>query len=107
MNIALIGEGITNLVLAKILIKKNINVTLFYTKKKSIVQTSRTIGISKDNIDFLKKNNINLNNISWPINSIKIFSEYNKGNEILNFNNNNNLFFLFKSIDLFNLLKKI
>ena len=107
MNIALIGEGITNLVLAKILTKKNIKVSLFFVKKNSNNQFSRTIGISKNNIEFFKNNNLDLTKISWPINSIKIFNELSKKYEILNFNNNQgHLFSLVKNNDLYYLLEK-
>ena len=107
MNIALIGESISSLVLSKILIKKNINVSLFFVRNNLKKQSLRTIGISKNNIDFLKKNNLDLSNLSWPIKGIKIFNEINRQNELLNFQNNkNNLFSLVKNGDLFDLLRK-
>ena len=53
MNICLIGNGLTNLVLAKILANKNVNVSLCFKSKKTKKITSRTIGISKNNFDFL------------------------------------------------------
>ncbi len=107
MNIALIGESITSLILSKILTKKNINVSLFFERNNLIKQSLRTIGISKNNIDFLKKNNIDVSKLSWPIKGIKIFKEINRQNELLNFKNDkNNLFSLIKNKDLFNLLKK-
>ena len=107
MNIALIGESISSLVLSKTLIKKNINVSLFFARNNLKKQSLRTIGISKNNIDFLKKNNLDLSKLSWPIKGIKIFNEINRQNELLNFkNDNNNLFSLVKNEDLFNLLKK-
>ena len=107
MNIALIGESITSLVLSKILTKKNINVSLFFVRNNSKKQSLRTIGISKKNIDFLKKNNLDLSKLSWPIKGIKIFNEINRQNELLNFQNNkNNLFSLVKNGDLFDLLRK-
>ena len=107
MNIALIGESISSLVLSKILIKKNINVSLFFVRNNLKKQSLRTIGISKNNIDFLKKNNLDLSNLSWPIKGIKIFNEINRKNELLNFKNNkNNLFSLVKNEDLFFLLRK-
>ena len=54
MNICLIGDGLTNLILAKILANKNINVSLYFEYKKIRKSTSRTIGISKHNLDFFK-----------------------------------------------------
>ena len=66
MNICLIGNGLTNLVLANILIKKKIKIDLYSTKKLNITK-NRTLGISQENIKFLKENGINLNNVIWPI----------------------------------------
>ena len=107
MNIALIGESITSLLLSKILTKKNINVSLFFERNNFKKKSLRTLGISKNNIDFLKKNNLDLSELSWPIKGIKIFNETNRQNELLNFKNNkNNLFSLVKNEDLFNLLRK-
>ena len=107
MNIALIGESITSLLLSKILTKKNINVSLFFERNNYKKKSLRTLGISKNNIDFLKKNNLDLSKLSWPIKRIKIFNETNRQNELLNFENNkNNLFSLVKNEDFFYLLKK-
>ena len=53
MKICLIGNSITSLVLAKILLRKKINVSLFYEKKRQNFSKSRTIGISKNNCEFL------------------------------------------------------
>ena len=53
MNICLIGDGLTNLVLAKILANKNISISVCFESKKTKKSTSRTIGISKNNFIFL------------------------------------------------------
>ena len=63
MNICLIGDGLTNLILAKILANKNINVFLCVDSKKIKKFSSRTIGISKHNFDFFKSNIINIKKI--------------------------------------------
>ena len=52
MNVCLIGNSLTNLVLAKILANKNIEVTIFYEPNRKNKFFSRTIGISKNNFDF-------------------------------------------------------
>ncbi len=107
MNIALIGESITSLVLSKILTKKNINVSLFFERNNFKKKNLKTLGISKNNLDYLKKNNLDLSKLSWQIKGIKIFNEINRKNELLNFKNNqNNLFSLIKNKDLFDLLIK-
>ena len=54
MNICLIGDGLTNLVLAKILANKNISISVCFESKKTKKSTSRTLGISKNNFDFFK-----------------------------------------------------
>ena len=59
MNICLIGYGIPCLILANVLINKNIKVSIFDEHKYKNKFNSRTFGITKDNIDFLKKEKIN------------------------------------------------
>ena len=75
MNICLIGNGLTNLVLAKILASKNIWVTILFESKNTINFNSRSIGITKKNYDYLNKEVINIKKISWPISSIEVFKE--------------------------------
>ena len=52
MNICLIGDGLSSLALAKNLINKNIKVDICYENRKKPNFNSRTIGISKNNLDF-------------------------------------------------------
>ena len=85
MHICLIGNGLTNLILAKNLVKKKIKVDLYSTKKKQAKLSSRTIGVSEENIKFLRNNEIDIIKLSWQINQIKIFNELNQHKEILNF----------------------
>ena len=108
MNICLLGNNLTNLVLAKILIKKNINVDVISQTQKSIFKNSiRTIAISSENYKFLKENIKGLNNLGWPTQKIKIYSEKNSSQELFEFKNRNqNNFYLFKYFDLYNLVKK-
>ncbi len=107
MNICLIGDGLTNLVLAKILANKNISVSVCFESKKTKKTTSRTIGISKNNFDFFKSNIIDIKKISWPINYIQIFNELNQIEEILNFKSTDSqLFFIVKHSELYELVKK-
>ena len=90
MKICLIGNNLSNLVLAKILLNKKIKIDLFYKDFKKVQKTLRTISISKDNIDFFNQNIFNLSKISWCIKEIKIFNEVNKKKEFLNFKSHNN-----------------
>ena len=107
MHICLIGSGLTNLILAKILAKKKINVDLYYNKIFNEKNSSRTISISSDNVNFLEKYFKNIKKIGWPINLIKIYNETNSIEEILEFNQNNSIkFYVFKNNQLFQLLSK-
>ena len=57
MNICLLGNNLTNLVLANILIKKKINVDIISQSKQNLLKnTIRTIAISNENYKFLKEN---------------------------------------------------
>ena len=50
MNICIIGDGLTGLSLAKNLVNKKINVHLYHKNKIENFLSSRTIGISKNNL---------------------------------------------------------
>ena len=95
MNVCLIGNSLTNLVLAKILANKNIKTTIFYDQKRKNKFFSRTIGISKNNFDFFNKEIIKFKkNMFWKIKQIEIYSEKLKDEKILNFENNSSFDFL-------------
>ena len=95
MNVCLIGNSLTNLVLAKILANKNIKVTIFYEPNRKNKFFSRTIGISKNNYDFFTDQVLDIQKISWPIKSIKVFNELSLEDELLNFGvGNSKLLFL-------------
>ena len=55
MNICILGDGLTSLSLAKNLINKKINVHIYQNKKTINSLSSRTIGISKNNLEFFEK----------------------------------------------------
>ena len=106
MNICLIGNGLTNLVLAKLLASKNIRVTMLFESKKTNNFNSRSIGITKKNYDYLNKEVINLKKISWPISNIEVFKENSLNKKIFNFSNKEKkLFFIFKYNKIYNLIK--
>ena len=52
MKICIIGNSLTSLTLAKALVKKEIFVDIFYKNKNTYFDKTRTIGISKSNINF-------------------------------------------------------
>ncbi len=108
MNICLLGNNLTNLVLANILLKKKINVDIISKAKLSLLtNTVRTIAISNENYKFLKENIEGISNLGWPTEKIKIYSDKNKSSELFEFKNNNQKnFYLIKYSALYNLMKK-
>jgi 2-octaprenyl-6-methoxyphenol hydroxylase len=106
MNICLIGNSLTSLVLAKSLVNKNVKVTMYYKNKYHIGDSTRTIGISSNNIKFLQKEIIKINkSILWDINQIEIYNKNN--NKILDFNKpKEKLFFIIKNDKFYQLLYK-
>tara|TARA_B100000787_G_scaffold105289_1_gene78084 strand:- start:364 stop:1461 length:1098 start_codon:yes stop_codon:yes gene_type:complete len=110
MNICIIGDGLTSLSLATHLTNKKINVHLYYKNKIKNLSSSRTIGISKHNLEFFKKEILNIKKkIFWEIKEIEIFSEKIKKDNLLRFKNDQNkLFYMVKNDDLYkSLIKKI
>ena len=108
MNICLLGNNLTNLVLANILQRKNINVDIIHNTPSSIPKNfTRTIAISNGNYKFLTKNIEGLKNLGWPTEKIKIYSEKSISSELFEFKNKvSNNFYLIKYKDLFDKLKK-
>ena len=106
MNVCIIGDGLTSLSLAKNLINKKINVHIYYKKSADNFSSSRTIGISKNNLEFFEKNIMLLpKKIKWEIKEIEIYSEKLKKNKILKFENGKkNLLYMINNNDLYNVL---
>ena len=108
MNICVIGNNLTSLVLSKALVNKKINVSIFYNYEKKIFKSNRSIGISRKNIDFLKNNILKIDKKYFnQIKKIEIYTEKNRKKKILNFNEKDKyLFHLIKADTLYKLLKK-
>ncbi len=85
MKVAIIGNNLTSLALAKALVNKEIFVDIFYKDKSKNIDKTRTIGISKSNIDYFNKNISNISQILWPIKRIKVYSEKSREKEIIEF----------------------
>jgi len=110
MNICIIGDGLTSLSLAKNLTNKKINVHLYHKNIIKNFSSSRTIGISKNNLEFFRKEIHNFSKkIFWEIKKIEIFSEKLKKENLLSFENNKkNLFYMVKNDELYtSLMNKI
>ncbi len=107
MKVCIIGDGLVSLSLANVLIQKKIEVDIFLNKNNTKYSRLRTLGISKSNIDYFNNNIINIKKILWPIKNIKIFTEKNFNNEILNFNNQSKqIFSIVKNHELQKLLNE-
>ena len=106
MKVCIIGDGLVSLTLANMLIQKELKVDILSTKKNNIYIKSRTLGISKSNVDYFNNEILDIKKILWKINKIKIYTEKNSIEEILNFNNKNKqIFSIIKNYELQKLLK--
>ncbi len=106
MKICIIGDGLVSLTLANLLIKKDLSVDILTKKSKIKYDKSRTLAISKSNIDFFNEEIINIKRILWKIYEIKVFTEKNLSEEILKFNNNKSqIFSIIKNYELQKLLR--
>ena len=101
MKLCILGNGLTSLSLAKCLVNLGISIVIFPTKKNLDQDRSRTIGISKKNLDFFNKKILNIDKFLWNINRIEIYSENLKKEKILDFQNkNHSLFATFKNYQI-------
>ncbi len=107
MKVCILGNGLSSLALANALANQNIYVDLIDDKKQKRPDQSRTIGISKSNINFFNKCIINIDKIIWKLNKIEIFTDNLKKEKLINFENNGDeLFSIVRNIDLVKVLEK-
>ena len=105
MKVCILGSSISSLALAKALIKENIYVDNYLSSKDMKPSKSRTIGISRSNVDFFNKNIINIEKILWKLNKIELFTDSLKNEKLLNFKNDNDqLFSILKNYELYQIL---
>ena len=101
MKLCILGDGLTSLSLAKSLVNKGIFVDIFSNKNFFKYNKTRTIGISKKNLDFFNKNILDIKKFSWNINKIEIYSDNLQNEKILDFQNDDQpLFAIIKNYDL-------
>jgi 2-octaprenyl-6-methoxyphenol hydroxylase len=93
MKVCIIGNGLVSLTVANVLIRKDISVDILFSSKNNKYDKSRTLGISKTNVDYFNNEIIDIEKILWEIKNIKVYSEKNFNDEILNFNNSNQQIF--------------
>jgi len=107
MRVCIIGNGLTSLTLAKALVNQNIYVDIIEQNKKNLLNKSRTIGISKSNVEFFNNSIINVDKIAWKLNRIEVFSDNLRKEKLINFKNNSaELFSIIRNQNLFDLLEK-
>ena len=85
MKICLIGQNLTNMILANVFEEKKLNVDIYLNKKIQNIKTNRTIALSSENFDYLKSIT-KLSITPWKSKEIKIFTEGSRTKEIINFN---------------------
>ena len=107
MTVCILGNSLTALTLAKALVNYEIDVELISSKKNYKIIDSRTIGISKYNVDFFNSNIINIKKLIWNIKKIEIFSENLKREKLINFKaDKKQLFSIIENNKLHQLLNK-
>ncbi len=107
MRVCILGSGLTALTLAKALVNQNIFVDLISSNKNHKINHSRTIGISKSNFNYFNRNITNIEKISWKLKKIEIYTDKNKNEKILNFENSGEqLFSIIKNYQLYEVLNK-
>ena len=90
-KICIIGGGLTGLITAITLSKLNLKIDLMTGDLEKNTKSNRTVAISQDNYNFIKKlKTFNLSKENfWPCSKIKIYSEEEKNlNEILKLEDN-------------------
>ena len=87
MKVCIVSDGLVSLTLANVLIQKGIFVDIYVSKKNIQYDQSRTLGISKSNVDYFNNEIVNIKKILWEIKNIKIYTEKDYKNELLNFDN--------------------
>ena len=107
MRVCILGSGLSSLTLAKSLVNQKIYVDVFFSKKLKSLNKTRTIGISKTNVEFFNEKIINIEKIIWKLNKIEIYSDNLKKQKLINFGNkNDHLFSILKNYKLQEILEK-
>ena len=106
MRICILGSSLSSLTLAKALVNRKIFVDVIVSKKAILLNKSRTIGISKSNLEFFNKEIMDIQKIIWKLKKIHIFSDNLKDEKILHFENDKDqLFSIIKNYEIYNSVK--
>ena len=107
MRVCILGSGLSSLTLAKALVNQKIFVDVVVSKKHFKFSKSRTLSISRSNLEFFNTEIIDIKKIIWKLKKIHIFSDKLSKEKILNFENNKDqLFSILKNYQLYKLLEK-
>ncbi len=107
MRVCILGNSLSSLTLAKALVNLKIHVDILFSKKPHSPNQSRTIGISKSNVEFFNKNILNIKKYIWKLKKIEIYSDNMKRQKLINFENNYDfLFSIIKNHKLIEILEK-
>jgi len=107
MRVCILGYGLSSLTLAKALVNQNIYVEIICQKKNQKINLSRTLGISKSNINFFNENIINIEKLLWKLKKIEIYTDNLKNEKLLNFEKNDDqIFSIIKNHKLHQVLEK-
>ncbi len=93
MKVGILGDGLTSLALAKMLVNKCIYVDLLSEDKAINYSQSRTFGITKKNFDFFTHKILDIKKISWKLSNIEIYTENLPNQKILEFKKTNSKIF--------------
>ena len=96
MKICVLGNGLSALILTKILASKGIYVDLYISNQKINKFESRTIGITEENLVFLQQYYPLIKKHGNPIKDIKIYKDQNISQEILRFYSKNRIQFFMR-----------
>ena len=107
MRVCILGTGLSSLTLAKALVNLKIYVDVVGIKKTNKINPSRTLGISRSNVDFFNSHIVDIKKLLWKLNKIEIFTDNLKNEKLVKFENNNEyLFSILKNSDLVKILSK-
>ena len=106
MKLCIIGNSLSALTLASALVNEKIAVDVFFSEKKVKSNLTRTIGISKSNIEYFNANILNVEKFFWKLNKIEIYTDNLKNEKLLNFEDPNKyLFSIIKNSKLKEILR--
>ncbi len=107
MRVCILGNGLASLTLAKSIVNQKIYVDFLNSKKTYPVNKTRTIGISKSNIEFFNEKIINIEKIIHKLKKIEIYSDNLEKQKLITFGNNcDHLFSIVKNNTLQQVLEK-